>query len=444
MRVYPLFILFLIFNITILAQDSILLTFNSTVSLSLKNNTNILNQENNLRISKSNKWLSNASFIPNAYINIGGNRTNGAQFDNTQSTIVNTEINRFNYSINVNYTLFNGFKRLNNIYLAECNHAIQRNQVEWTKQNIIFSVTNQYLQILLNKELIKISQNNLENQKIIEEKIKAQYNLELKSEAELYSQQSQVYLAKVELNTLKNQLVQNEGALIQTLMINPKSKIHLLEPEWEIEKILLIDYDLDSLWMVAKENRADIKMNGLNSKSLEYNIAIAKSNLYPSITLFGSYGSYYQDNGQFSFNTQINEENPSTVIGFSINIPIFNNYSNKHNINTTKINYLNNLNYNIQYEQQVYNQLNNAVNNYYNTKESYKASIIGCNAAEKSFEKATERYNMGIGNIVEYIQANQIYMQAVSKKLQTTYALLFQNLIINYYTGTLKYDEYLE
>jgi outer membrane protein len=62
-------------------------------------------------------------------------------------------------------------------------------------------------------------------------------------------------------------------------------------------------------------------------------------------------------------------------------------------------------------------------------------------AADLAFNLETERYNLGVTNFVDYINANRVFVQAQTEKAQAEYRLLFQRVLIDYAVGTLKPED---
>ena len=62
-------------------------------------------------------------------------------------------------------------------------------------------------------------------------------------------------------------------------------------------------------------------------------------------------------------------------------------------------------------------------------------------AAQKAFDLETERYNLGVTNLIDYTQANRIFVQSQTDKAQAEYRLLFQKILLEYAIGTLKPED---
>ena len=443
MRTVSITILFSFLWINVLiGQDTLLLDINTAMQIALDKNINIRQEQNNLEINKLNKIQNMSYYLPDLNISMSGSNKRGRQFNNELGAMRNTNINNANITLSSNFQIFNGFGRIYNYSYIKNQYEAQENFIEQTKQNTLFNVTMQYLQVLLDKELIRITQENIVAQKVVLEQIKGFVEVNIKSVVEQYTQEAQVKLLEVQLINLKNQLINDKAILSSTLMLDKGKNYKLTVPDWSIDLTLLKELEFDSLWSIALQNRPDLKVLQNQVKASFYNLKIARSSRYPSLKASYSFSTGYNDNYLIDdiiveSRRQIFDDNPVNTVVLTLSIPIFNYLQTQSTIVNNKITYENNLlNYQA-LENSVYSQIESAYNGFLIAKESYAAGISGLNAAKISFEKQTERFNLGIGNIVEYSQASQNYIQAQAVEAQAEYSLLFQKIIIDYYTGIL-------
>ncbi len=426
------------------AQDTIVLNFQDAIDMALEKNINLKQQENLLKVTKATKLQSEAAYLPDLNISSYGNRTFGNQikYDTDTTTTIVGQSNNMGYTIASNYTLFNGFQRLNILKQSFYLHKAQLSQIEQTKQNAIFNTTSQYLQVLLDEELIKITSENLVAQKINYERVKGFVEANITSISDLYTIEAQNNLIELQLLSNKNQLFSDKATLAATLLLKPGTQFKLVIPNWGIEKTLMENFDLVSLWELAKKNRYDLKQMEQTNKASLFSIRIAKSGIYPNIGLFYNiYNNSYTSLQQASFKKQLINNKAFQLIGINLTIPIFNRFQIRTSIFNAKVNYENNLINYENYQNIVYAQILTAYNNFITNKEQYKASVTGYLAAKLSFEKQTERFNLGIGTVIELSLASQTYVQALSVKAQAEYSLIFQKIILDYYAGTLSEDD---
>jgi outer membrane protein len=70
-------------------------------------------------------------------------------------------------------------------------------------------------------------------------------------------------------------------------------------------------------------------------------------------------------------------------------------------------------------------------------RSAYFVSLAEFTASEKALEIQREKYNLGVGSLIELTNANNNYVLAASRKAQARLVLLFQKVILDYHTGVL-------
>ena len=115
-----------------------LLSKKEAVNLLLQNNYDVLVANNNVQIAKNGTTIYNNNHLPTVTANAGGNYSNtnitANRQDGTSSTLNGATADSYNASLNVNYTIFDGFRRRYSSERAEENFSqselIQRATVE--------------------------------------------------------------------------------------------------------------------------------------------------------------------------------------------------------------------------------------------------------------------------------------------------------------------------
>jgi outer membrane protein len=92
-------------------------------------------------------------------------------------------------------------------------------------------------------------------------------------------------------------------------------------------------------------------------------------------------------------------------------------------------------------EVRVKSQVISAYQNFNDAKSAYAASAAQVRAAELTYKTEKERYDLGISNMVQLTTTNQAYVKAKGDFQNAKYTLMFQKLLINYATGTLKIED---
>jgi len=422
------------------------LTYEDAIRIALENNITIKQQQNNLKLSQAEKRQSTTNFLPGVGANGRGYRTDGRQWSNEESAMVNTTINRASYSIGSNLTVFNGFKNINRLKKYNQLLEAQKEKVEQSKQDIIYLVSQQFLQILLDQEFVLIAEKDFEVQKKLYERIEAFVKGGIRTKTELLLQEAQLKTSEINIFSSQNQLRLDKATLAKTLHLEPNKEFEILNPSWNVDSILNTQYNLDSLIQSAKKNRSDIKRLNAEEKALLQGIRVSQSDYLPTISIYYNYGSDYASNNRrlnpvdslyhkIAIEDQLLKENYSHQYGFNISIPIFNRLQTRTNVIRSKIAHENSKLAYQDFEMQLFLDVQNAYHDFLSYKEIYLSNIIRADASQKAYQKQFELYLLGQGSLVDLNVENQHNIKAQSEKIQAEYMLLFQQFILNYYIG---------
>jgi outer membrane protein len=435
------------FTVTFLFSQTEILTYEEVVHIAVENNITIKQQQNNLKVNKANRQQSVANFLPDISINGGGYRTDGRQWSNEESTMINTSIDRANYSIGANITVFDGLK---NIYrLKQSNNLLeaQKEQLEQSKQHIIYLVSQQFIQILLDKELVLIAEQDVEVQRKLYEQIKIYVKTGARTKTELLSQEAQLKTSKANFLSLNNQLRRDRANLAKTLLLESEKEIDVLQPDWNIENILNTNYDMDALHQIALNSRPELKRLQAEEKANLNDVVISRSDYMPKINIFYNYGSHYSSDyyrlnpyglyQAIAFESQLLRENNTHQYGFSINIPIFDRLQTRTNVIRTKIKHENSKLEFQNFKMQLFIDVQNAYQDLASCKEVYFANLLSAEASRLAHEKQQEMYRMGQGSLIDLSIENRRKIEAQFEAVQAKYNLFFQQIVLNYHIGNI-------
>jgi outer membrane protein len=425
------------------------LTYEQAIGIAVEKNITIKQQKNLLKGSLAEKQQSMASFLPSLNADAGGARTVGQQWSNEESAMINSSVDRASYGIDARLNVFNGFSKIYRLKQTSQLHEAQKYQVEQSTQDITFQVSNQFLQILLDQELLKIAEEDFRVQNELYNQIEAFTKVGTKSKSDLLSQKVQLNSSEIAIITRQNLLRTDKANLAKILLLDPKVELELLTPNWSVDSIMLIQYSLDSLMGVAKVNRPDIKRLEFEEKASLQGVRISQANYMPSVSIYYSYGSYFASNNTrmdpidslsrtISFEEQMFRENYSHQYGFTISIPIFNRLQTRTKVVHSKIAYENStLDYQ-DFVRQLFLDVQKAYQDFTSYKQSYLANVTNVEASQMAYQKQFELYKLGQGSLVELNLESQRNILAQSEKVQAEYTLLFQQIILDYYCGILK------
>jgi outer membrane protein len=453
------------------------LTFEEAVKIALENSVRLNQERNNLQLSQVQKTSSIAGIGPNVSATLTATQFNGNSFNANAGRVINGVRDNLSGSINANMNLFSGFNRINSIRQFSSQLESQSYLVHRTSQDVINTVSNQYLQVMLDVELLRIAKENFEVAQKQFDQVKEQVNLGSRAPVDEYNQDAQTKAAELRYVQAEITLNNDKALLSQTLLLDPFEQYDVEKPSWDINSIGLEELKIDELADRAKEHRGDYLSAQKNEESQKYAMRASKGLMMPSLYAFANYGSAYNyqygipDSIQLTrtnvvtdpsapsgyslqnsvlpglygnpekprpFSEQFRTNNVYKSYGFQLTIPLFNGYQNKTAYVQRRIQYENSQLTRKNLEFQIRNDVLQAVRNYEGAKKAFAVSSDQLRAAEMAFQLETERYNLGVTNFVEYFNANRVYVQAQTDKAQAEYRLVFQKILLEYAVGTLK------
>lgn len=429
-----------------LAQEK--LTFKEAVKIGLQNNVTLNQQRNNLEQSQSQKTFRTAQLGPQAAINGSVGVRSGNNWIQNTGQVVNATVDGASASLDVTMPIFNGLSGVNTARQASSQLDAQLNQVKRSTQDVINLVSIQFLQVLLDQELVKIAHENLELQRKQLDQILAQVELGSRSPVDEYNQKAQVSNSELLLVQADFNLVNDKITLFQTLLVDPVIQPTLEEPGWDVNAIVLDNQDLNQLLEIATTQRSDLKQAQDNERASKFSMYTNRGNYLPSVNAQYSFGSRYnqvrgtpRDSSFRDFNNQFTIDNRYQSFGIGVSIPIFTGFQNRYTYVQSKVLYDNNKVQTKNREIIVKGDVVRAYRNFESIKKGYNASADGLAASEMAYNLEKERFDLGITSFVDFANANRTYVQAQTNMAQAKYRFLFQKILLDYSLGTLKFED---
>lgn len=433
----------LILSVKVAAQQK--LTHQQAVKIALEKNVMLNQQENNLYSSQVQRNQSIAAFLPGVNVRGTAQRTSGLQQSRDGGDLIDVTVEEMFANVNAELVLFNGMNRLNALQQNNSQFKAQISFVERTKQDVIYNVTTQYLQVLLDQELFRIADENYKTQNTVLEQLREQVNVGARAEASLYTQEALVLNLKVTALRAKVALENDEATLKQTLQLDPSDIYKIDFPETSSLPVINSE-SMDSLYLNALNNRQDLKRINHQVSANQHQYQGALSGYIPTLSLFASYGSYYtsqlKDEPLYgNFANQFGTAWPSLQYGISVTVPIFDRFLTRNNRTLNRVRYENSQLEKENLEKSIKIDVQRAYNNFKAAIQAYEASLIQIKAGELALSTQKESFLLGVSDQVSLSLANQTYVQAAASKAQAEVTLLFQKILLDYALGTLKAED---
>jgi outer membrane protein len=422
------------------------LTYKEAVKIALKNNLNLNQQKNFLISSQVQRNASIAAFLPNLLMQGSASHTEGQQPNPDGGELQDLSVDNVQANIQTGITIFNGFNRINTLNRASNEFRAQSSFVKRTEQEVVYTVSTQYLQVLLDQELLRIAEETFRVQNVLLSQLKEQVNVGARAEADLYTQDAQVRNMEVTALQAKVTLENDKALLAQTLQLEPEIPVELEFPSFE-NSLDITSMNLDSLYSVALMNREDLKRAEFQAKANLYAYKASVNGFYPNVALFASYGTQYISTLKGeplygNFGNQFKNVFPSMSYGVNVTIPIFDRMVTRNNRVFNRMTYENSKLQRDNVEKTIKIDVKRTYNNYLTALQSHQASQVQYQAGELALKTQQESFILGVASQVALAQANQTYVQAAASKAQAEVTLLFQQMLLEYALGTLQVDSF--
>lgn len=424
------------------AQEARTISIDEAVDIALERNVTLRQASNNLDAQSAQVLAERGDFLPDLGVSLTPVQRYGTTFDQTAGAFTSEQTQSFSGTVRTNLNLFNGFADVASLNQAQ-NTLEQRSQtVERTRQTVVFDVVSTFLDVISNREQIRIREENLESQQQQLDQIREFTRVGSRPISDLYQQEAAVAQAEFQLLQAERQLQLSRTRLIQTLQLDPFGQYDFVVAELDEETALVPDsYELERLMREAFSRRADLKAQELAISATRQGVRVAQSSYWPSITLSGSvsgnYSSTTEDALGVGFSDQIFDDRRSESLVLSVNVPLFNRFQTRNQVQQAQVRHENARLDLEALQQDVALQVRQAYLDYQTAAKNLDVTAKQLRAAERALQAAEERYDVGAATLVELSQVRADYVQAASDRVNARYNFVFQEKLIEYYTGVL-------
>lgn len=447
MKKTPLLLLFIsVFAFSLQAQEKVKIDFSDAIKTAVKNNFQIKQNENTLSVNKTTILSEKMDALPNFSAGASVNRTSGFQFNQLTQELGDFIAWSINGQITTNWAIFTGLSNLYQLRAAEAGYLSQKEQLDRVKEDVIFNTASNYLRVLLDRELLLIQEENLTSAEKRLEQIQAQAEVGSVPPADVFNQESQVANIELQVIQQENALRLDEIRLLRTMQVDPDEEYEFIAPDIDESQLRLEIASLDELLAEAYRNRSDLASQEATIKQNKYNLKDARAAFSPTLSLNGTYGSNYNDRQlgpdrkSVSFSDQFFKNNPTTRLGATLNIPIFQNWNRMTNVKRQQVTYKNAQLQLQDLRLQILQEVRQAYNDYTNFVKQVQSTTKAVESSQRAYETEQERYRVGASTLIELTQANAAFVEAKSNKEQAIFNLVFQSVLLDYFLGKVSED----
>ena len=433
MNLKKIIFVFMSFCMTSIAAQK-LVSVSEAIELALENNYGIKIISNNKEIAKNNAGVLNSGYLPTVTSSSGAtfNRDNlEAEFANGESTALNgAKSSRYNASINLNYTLFDGLGRYYDYKRLKETYKLSELQARETIENTIAQLYVVYYNVAQVTENVTVLEKTLT---ISKDRItRANYQFE-------YGQGTMLNVlnAQVDINNDSINLINAKQLLVNTKRDLNVVLGNVISSEFRVDTTIDFKLNIDQNDLANK-----VKSNNVNLLQLDKNIMINtfivkanKSGYLPSLGLTGSYGWNKGNNNAASFVAV--STNTGLSGGLSLSWNLFDGGATATRVSNAKIELENR---SLEKESMVIDierNFNNAWDDYQNKLTIFQVQENNIITSTNNFNRTQEKYKLGQANSIEFRQAQLNLINSELNRNQAKYAAKIAELTVLQLSGEL-------
>jgi outer membrane protein len=337
-----------------------------------------------------------------------------------------------NYSVNSSWTLFRGGYLNSDIRSKTLQAEAANLNTSIVQNDITLQITQAYLNILVAKESIFYLQDLVKTSQAQFELGKTKFNAGSIAKKDLLQLEAQVASDQYNLVTAENMYRQNVVTLKQILQLPTTTGFTPVVPDTLIVEQALPN--LSEAQRLALQNRPEIQYNDLQIRIAETELQKAKAGYKPTLSAGGSVSTGYSDNQDAKYFSQVNE-NLFQRVGLTLSIPIFDNRTNKTNVERSKI-LIDQSRLTLEQTKTVLSQqVEQAYIAVLNALAQYKAAGVQLKANQQAYDISLEQLRLGAINTVDLLVQRNLYMQSLQNYIQAKYNSILNTKIYEFYMG---------
>lgn len=337
-----------------------------------------------------------------------------------------------NYSINANWTVFDGGQRNKAIKQQKLQNEMDKLSTEQGADDIQIAIVQTYMQVLYAMESVRINENTVETSKAQRDRAEELYKAGSISLVDFSQLESQYSTDKHQLVVAQTSLDNYKLQLKQLLELDITQDIELSLSDIEETWVLAPLPDKQVIYTTSLAVMPQIKSSELSLENAELEKQKAKASYWPTISMNAGVGTGHLSGTNYSFGNKIwNNFNES--FGITIKIPIFTNRENKTAYNkaklaitTSQLEMINSQKELLKTVEGIYLDATSAQSQYLSAKE--RLSYV-----QQSFKLTEEQFFLGMKNTLEMLTEKNNLLSAQQEVLQSKYMAIMSIQLLNIY-----------
>ena len=421
-----------------------------------------------------------AGRLPTVTAQLSPSQRYGLGFDQTTGEVVSQTVESVNVGVGGSLALYDGGRTRAAVREARLQREAVSAGLERTRQQVALTVAQQFLTLLLDREIVEIQAEQLAAAEAQLARVTELVDAGARPRGDQLAQEAVVAERRTALVVARGTVARDRVALIQAVGIDPLADVTFVGPSVEgLEAAGLFAYEpapLAALLDAAREARGDRRAQALRIEAAEASVGVARAAGRPSLDLSASVGTGYSSlqqrvlgvspaipvtlgdgtpvliggapltfPGDPTFETtplftQFGD-NRSGSVGLTLSVPLFDRYQTRRSVAEARIRAddaritLDALDRQLAAEVQ---QAVVAVETAQARLEATEAQLV---AATEALRVERDRYALGDGTLYDVAEAQARLAEAASGRAQAAYELAFRIALVRLAVGDVSVDE---
>ena len=446
-------------------------TLQECVQYALDNNISIKQADLDSQVAEIDKKDAFGNFLPSINGSAVHSWNIGLNQNITTGLLENQTVQFTSAGLNANIDIYRGLQNINRMKKARLSIIAAQYKLSKMKDDVSLNVANAFLQILFNKENLKVQKEQLQNNEKQKERTKALVDAGSVPRGDLLDIDATVASSQQAVIVAENTLLISKLSLAQLLQIEDFQNFDIQDNDYEVRESEVMLQSPSAIFEKAKEERAELKIAKANLDIAEKDVQIARGVYQPSLQGFYSFStraSYSDRIVDYNLNAQnptraigvvegtnqnVVTQNLSPILGkpapifdqfsdnkghsfgFQLNIPILNGLSARNNVERSKVALERSRTLYSQQELDLERNVYTAFTDAKGALKSYESALVALEARTEAFNYAKEKFEVGLMNAFELNQAQTLYVNAQSEVLRTKFDYIFRVKVLEFYFG---------
>ncbi len=424
-------------------------TLQECVDYALKHNITIRQTDLDNDLAAIEKKDAIGNFLPAINADASHSWNIGLNQNITTGLLENQTTQFTSAGLNVGLNLYNGLQNQNRLRRAKLSQLAAQYQSTKMRDDISLNVANAFLQIIFNKENLKVQKEQLAINQKQQERTEQLVGAGSVPRGDLLDMKATVATSQTAVINAENTLLLSKLSLAQLLQLDDFQNFDIVDRDYDVQESPTMNETPQTIYDKAKEIRVELKLARTNLDIAERDVKISRGTYQPNLQGFYSFTTRagYSDRflgvdgegnpiiaGPLPVFDQFSE-NKGHSFGLQLSIPILNGFSAQNAVARSKVALEKSK---IAYSQAELDLERNVYTAFTDAKgalNAYESAAVALEAREEAFNYAKEKLAVGLMTAFEFNQAQTLFVNAQSEVLRTKYDYIFRVKVVEFYFG---------